>query len=261
MLEEWAKEEILPHTGNIKSTERLGNALCNRVYFLDAANGRYIVKIADGEKRRRELKNEAAVLAFLRGQIDVPEVFLHRESEKISCLLMEYIDGEVFQSLLENNGPDITGRLSDLGRTLQKIHSVKLPWDYQYREVMDRHLAQAEMNRQNGLLDPDEFVADGMMTEPGELLRSLVTQGLEMEETRVCLLHGDFRPKNILVNNGCVVVDWGFCAVGDPYYDLAMILYYLNRQERAVFLEGYGIKDLDCARLTYFGSLSKYINV
>ena len=258
-MPEWIKEKILSYTGKINGMERLGNALCNRVYCLDAENGRYIVKIAGGEKRKKELSNEATVMKFLQNQIDVPEVFLYREATEIACLLMAYIDGTDFQSVLGHGELDKTNFLYDLGQTLRKIHNVKLPREYRYQDVMERFISQAEMNMADGLLDPDEFVIGGVFTGARELLNVLAAQ--EMEETEVCLLHGDFRPKNVIFNPKCVVIDWGFCTVGDPYYDLAMILYYFDKQEQAAFLDGYGIRNLDDARLTYFENMSRFINV
>ena len=65
-LEEWIIKEISPYTGAVKGKEQLANAMCNSVYFLDAEKGRFVVKIAAGEKRKSELKNESAVMGFLK---------------------------------------------------------------------------------------------------------------------------------------------------------------------------------------------------
>lgn len=49
----------------------------------------------------------------------------------------------------------------------------------------------------------------------GKLLR-------RMSQTRRCLVHGDFTPKNVLVGSGNVfVVDWEIAHFGDPAFDIA----------------------------------------
>jgi aminoglycoside phosphotransferase (APT) family kinase protein len=49
-----------------------------------------------------------------------------------------------------------------------------------------------------------------------------------MTRTRSCLVHGDFTPKNILVgSDGLWVIDWEVAHVGDPVFDLALMLAHL----------------------------------
>jgi aminoglycoside phosphotransferase (APT) family kinase protein len=50
-----------------------------------------------------------------------------------------------------------------------------------------------------------------------------------LREERVCLVHGDFSPKNVLQGNGGTwVLDWEVAHVGAPIFDLAFMLAHLN---------------------------------
>jgi 5-methylthioribose kinase len=50
----------------------------------------------------------------------------------------------------------------------------------------------------------------------------------QMTATRVCLVHGDFSPKNVLVGDGgLMVLDFEVAHVGDPVFDLAFMLNHL----------------------------------
>jgi tRNA A-37 threonylcarbamoyl transferase component Bud32 len=82
-------------------------------------------------------------------------------------------------------------------------------------------------------------------------------------ERRICLVHGDFSPKNVLVGeDGLWVLDWEVAHVGDPDFDRAYLLCHLtlkaiHRPESAdayrdtarSFLAAYGAPaDADLAR-------------
>jgi len=260
ILDERIRNEVSFVTGGIIDIVRFENALCNKVYFINAVNGKYVIKVAAGSSRKRELKKENDVLRFLEGKIAVPAIRLYNEFDCVSYILMEFIEGETFQSLLSDNNTCKTLRIRGLGQTLREIHEVSLDESHDYHEILNFLLQKAEANMNNDLLDPEEFIIDGKYMEPRRLLDELVSH--KTAAANICLLHGDYRPKNVICNSKKnVVIDWGFSETGDPYYDLAVILYYFNKEEQAVFLEGYGIQRLDHEKLRYFDYLSKFINV
>ncbi len=49
----------------------------------------------------------------------------------------------------------------------------------------------------------------------------------QMTATRVCLVHGDFSPKNVLVGEGLWVIDFEVAHVGEPVFDLAFMTNHL----------------------------------
>ncbi len=48
-----------------------------------------------------------------------------------------------------------------------------------------------------------------------------------MQHVRLCLVHGDFSPKNVLVGDGIWVIDFEVAHVGDPVFDVAFMLNHL----------------------------------
>ncbi|NKQ57061.1 phosphotransferase family protein [Amycolatopsis sp. K13G38] len=78
--------------------------------------------------------------------------------------------------------------------------------------------ATAEVNRWEGLLDEAEL-------EPQPVLRwtlRWLRDHVPAPPDRLALVHGDFRPANVLVHNGAVEVllDWELAHLGDPRDDL-----------------------------------------
>ena len=64
----------------------------------------------------------------------------------------------------------------------------------------------------------------------------------QMLATRVCLVHGDFSPKNVLTgDDGLWVVDWEVAHVGEPVFDLAFMTNHLLLKaiHRPAALDGY----------------------
>jgi len=157
-------------------------------------------------------------MSFLRGKIDIPEIFIYGQANGSAYLLMEYVEGKMLRVLLENNESDRESLIYNLGHTLRKIHDIKLIEKPDCNNTLSRYLSKAKFNMDNNLLDLEEFTIDGTYIEPKELLEYLTRQ--KIKETDVCLLHGDFRPKNIIYGDKITVIDWGFCDTGDAYYDL-----------------------------------------
>jgi 5-methylthioribose kinase len=59
-------------------------------------------------------------------------------------------------------------------------------------------------------------------------LRASIDMFVEnMRARRVCLVHGDFSPKNILVGDGFWVLDFEVAHYGDPVFDVAFMLSHL----------------------------------
>jgi aminoglycoside phosphotransferase (APT) family kinase protein len=76
----------------------------------------------------------------------------------------------------------------------------------------------------------------------------------QMVATRVCLVHGDYSPKNVLVGaEGLMVLDFEVAHVGDPVFDLAFMLNHLllktiRRPESAASYRAAGVAFLDVYR-------------
>lgn len=108
----------------------------------------------------------------------------------------------------------------------------------------------AEQHIKNNTIDLSEFVFDGKEIAPEELLQWLKHNKPESRE--ICLIHGDYRPKNFLWSGSQIssILDWAFCDFGDTYYDFAIFMYYLrNEKEKQHLFNCYRLKEFDQARL------------
>lgn len=242
-------KEVISIIGKIISKEKIEEALCNDVFLLNCENGKFILKIAKENIRQEELDKEYKILNKLSKHIKLPKVLLYKVEKDYSFFIMEFIKGEK-----PNDFSDEILKL--MAQTLRIIHNKTRT---NKLVNFDDLLRNAEKNMLDGRLDEDEFNKDGMQIDPKDVLQFLKDN---KPKSQACLLHGDYRPKNMIIkNNNLYILDWGLSFEGDPYYDLAIIKWYFTDDEYAKFIKFYGIKKLDEKRLEYNEWLSAFLNV
>lgn len=239
--------------------------VCSTVVFLQAEQAEYALKFAQGDYRGSELETEHAALKYY-SQLDDPlvpvPVPLQLGWEGDICyLLMSQCDGEPASKVIQ--GEDRAAIIRHMGRMLAAIH-ISCAVDGDWRTCLQDQLWFAEQHLRCNRTDPGEFMHEGYDMDQAPLLRELHKH--VPEAGSICVLHGDYRPKNLLWNGRdrriSAVLDWAFCDIGDPYYDLAIVMYYMKTdEERHLFLDGYGMAQIDERRLHYFENLSKFTNV
>jgi tRNA A-37 threonylcarbamoyl transferase component Bud32 len=67
-----------------------------------------------------------------------------------------------------------------------------------------------------------------------------------MGATRVCIVHGDYSPKNVLIGRGLWVIDFEAVHFGDPAFDVAFMLHHLLLKRMHLGGPGGGIES--CVR-------------
>ena len=241
--------QILNITGNIFNTIKKEEALCNEVYFINAQNGKFIVKIAHGQIRQNELDKEYQIISKLKNFIKQPEIYQYSIEKDYSFFVMQFIDGIKPTTFSDKI-------LEQMALALHNIHTTQSTNE---NVDFDSLLLIAEQNMLENRLDLDEFEKNGKFFNPQDVLNYLKKS---KPCVKSCLVHGDYRPKNMLVNNDDLyILDWGLSFVGDPYYDLAIIKWYFTESEFNKFLHYYGIENIDMERLTYNEWLSAFLNV
>lgn len=238
---------------------------CSMVCFIHAAGGKFALKIAQNGYRADELYAEYLALKVLGGtSLPIPQAFAYANDERGHYLLSSYCEGVPLSVLLRTTD-DEEYRLQMVGQmaeTLARVHNIGVQ-GATWEGSLEAQLKFARRHLEYENIDPDEFMENsGEPIDPHAVLRWLI--GNRPPEGKVCLLHGDYRPKNMLWqgNRLSCLVDWAFCDAGDPYYDLGIVWYYLKTdKEKEHFLRCYGLGELDEERLRYFELLAKFTNV
>ncbi|MFG1908243.1 phosphotransferase family protein [Kribbella sp. NPDC048928] len=180
---------------------------------------------------------DAALLQLVRGLLPVPRVLeLKREGsyEEPPYLLTERLPGVNLQVYLETATDEQRRTVgTQLGELLARLSGMPFLRPGMFR---DDDLGVEPF----GLGDLAEYVAglrlgltdaqrDGFATVIDEV-DELLVDGVD----RVCLVHSDFNPKNLLVDPETAritgLIDWEFAHAGSPYADLGNLLRFCEDQ-------------------------------
>ena len=254
-------DDVTEYIGKVKGANSHTSLYGNSVYHISGDKNDIILKVSDPRIRGNSLKNEYSVIKKIYGanaKIPAPKPYSFYYQNNLFFFIEEYLAGESLRAIMlpNHNGLRRDG-VSGIARLLREIHD-SCPENMEINELLEEQLELAEENLREGKVDLSEF--NNM--EEARLILNLLHKN-RPENLTVSLLHGDFRPKNILWNNGSIsgIIDWEHSFYGDPYYDIAIMFYYLNDEEKQLFIENYGLNYFDDDKLKYFNSLSLFLNI
>ncbi len=206
-----------------------------QTFLAEAAGERSVVRIyPPGPRGPQAAEIDAAVLRLVRGLVPVPEVLEVRpavpERDQPGLLVTSYLQGVRGDQLLPTLDAD---GLAQVGATLGGLLA---------------DLGRMPMLRTGPYVDPDlrigDFGVDGLpeyvetrLPELGHLapeeiegLREVAVDAQALLDTvsRVCLVHSDLNPKNLLLDAEALeltgVLDWEFAHAGSPVTDVGNLL-------------------------------------
>lgn len=222
-IEEFEAERFEAFFG--KEIERLHASLlaggaCNSNYFVETSKKeKFVCRI----HKRGNPRTEKKITQNLQGIVPVPSYLW--ETEGLSVI--EYIEGEHFapsEQLVREAGR-IIGRLNNI--SFERSGEIKPSGEVVAFEGWESY--------QKGLLSllRTESAAHHLPKETISTLEEILNQHSSiLESFDLCqnLVHGDFRPDNILVAEDRIVgvIDWEFSHSGCSYMDIGNLLRHLG---------------------------------
>ena len=234
----------------------------SNIAIVGCERGTSVVKHSPGEQFSNWLAQEYRVLQALKNvSLPLPQPYHHMQrylsGVQEAWLVMDYLPGNSLREIAETERDQSMKQriLYAVGQALAKLHSYSVPSALLVESQepwLDRMLKQAQYNLQHYEVDGD-----------AQLLKQLERQRPPMVQPT--LIHGDFTVDNVLIVEGKVtgIVDWAWGAVGDPRYDLALIMrpkegIFQSFEDMQAFLDGYGKTGLSEEEYEYFVSLYEF---
>ena len=208
--------------------DKIKDAIGNRPYKIDdiGMSGSTVLMFGDMvlkiQPESTEAKTEREMMHWLHGRLPVPEIVAHEISDGKSFLLMSRVPGKMSCDLALINDPDrLVDVLCDGLKLLWNISIDGCPCD----ASLDQHLAAAEYNVRNDLVDldnvePETFGENGFK-DPEELLEWLKANRPDED---IVLSHGDYCLPNVFADEKsvCGFIDLGRAGKADRYRDIAI---------------------------------------
>ena len=248
--------EVLPGTYTLAE---LGEGCTSDIALVHGANKNLVLKCSRKEPYRQWLRREYEVLTALTATdlpVPRPHRFIVDDARCASWLIMDFKPGQQLEDVLPDLGGSKRQQVFEImGATLHMLHKCPIPLGLKHQSSMDwldDTLSEAEFNLRNYDVDGDEALLSRLKVDRPETVQAR-------------LIHGDFNLENVLMaDDGEVsIIDWSGGAVGDPRYDMALVLNKdaapdLSESDHQAFFHGYGTKPVSQDELQFFVDLYEF---
>lgn len=222
----------------------LAGGWSGQTFLADVAGERSVVRIyaTPGHRGPAAHEVDAALLRLVRGLVPVPEVLEVRRADPAidlpALLVTSYVEGvrgDEVLSTLDDAGLAVVGRhLGGLAATLAGMPMLRSG------PFVDGDLTIGSFALNGQSLDGlpaflDQLTIRGLSAGELDRLRGVLVDAQALLDTvgRVCLVHSDLNPKNVIVDPDTLevraLVDWEFSHAGHPFADLGNLLRFDRR--------------------------------
>jgi kanamycin kinase len=209
-----------------------------KIYRLEGENDALYLKLIEGQPTR-SLERESKILKWIDGRLPTPKLLYYAYENKVEYQLTSEVKGTPTYKVQPFERADA---VKVLGETLKMVHSLDTD-GCPINNRIENKLAQIED-------------ASGLG---------------EMPDENLIFTHGDYCLPNIIMENASVrgVIDWDYGGLADPYVDFNSCIWSMGfnygEQETKqkwtpLFLESYGLDELDEEKLAFYGRLNSFID-
>lgn len=220
---------------NVIEIEEVLDSYSSTVRILLLENGNKVVlKIPfTNEKLRREIH----VLELLSESSFTPNLLdvWYGDEENVGAIVMSFIEGTPMKLPIEDS------IAYDMGKVLATLHSIEVE-KFEIDNIEDDWWESVRNRLTKWINEIDGYIPAQLMMDLKDYCFNLLHQDYSTDGP--CLVHFDYRPGNLLVNNGVVVgvIDFESSRGGSACIDFTKVAQYLWSEypnTKQVFLEGY----------------------
>jgi len=256
---------VLHHLGSAASRLTiLGGGLTNYVFHAEHHKGDLIIRLGRGAaKLQHFLKEQWATVRARQAGIPTPHILeVGNDLGPFPYMVQRRVKGHP-----ATDHPERLRILRDLGRYSARINGIRTTGFGSTFEWSDNELSRrtswTEFLTKELLLQHRFGVLTRLrMLSPTRIriLRDVLAAG--DGEARPCLVHGDLRLKNVLVDDDgaiAAIIDWENCTSNlAPQWELSIALHDLSIDAKEAFLDGYGLSVTEVKRIA---PLMKALNI
>lgn len=243
-MKNYVEKIILKHYGasKIQNIEFLSSGRINHVYKVvlkDCDIDKVVVRLRHFNDPcfGQQFGTEIMVDNILQGQIAYPKLLAYDSSREFipyEYSILDFIEGELFQLLCSEKD------FEKLGQIFKKIHNASVPQKYGVELLSDidgfyiKRFKSIIHNAKKYDMEVYEMIKDTMKYYYRNIYQS----------SDISLTHHDFHPRNIIMGDEIVILDWEASRIDATEVDFIRTKYYLlNRASKSkvdAFMRGYG---------------------
>ncbi len=254
------KSIVKYHIGKAPTKEirELPGGLVNFIYYAEVDGEGFVVRIAEEQPKIQYFLKESWAMEKAREKgVPVPEVLeISNEVSEFPYMIARWVKGRSAECFLH---PERGAIIKELGKYAALINSIPtsgfghvFDWSNNLlsrKDTWKQYLQEEfEVDKRLSTLERHSILTEEIMSH----LRGAVKEMLAWEG-KPHLNHGDLRLKNVLVDDKgkiCCILDWEFCTSNmSPQWDLCVALDPFTADEKALFLEGYGISHTEYRKI------------
>jgi len=192
----------------------------SRVYRCEKNGHVLYLKIAPASE---EMRRERDLLVWLRHKVPAPLVWDWHEKDGLSYLLTTECEGHMACDMpgncIHKPAEKTIERMAEGLRMLQAVDIQDCPYD----NALDKKLASALWNIENGKVDMADFADNGKFDTLMALYHWLAANKPPEE---LCFTHGDYCLPNVFIDDEKVAgfIDLGSGGIADRYQDIMMCI-------------------------------------
>lgn len=222
----------------LEKYEPLSGGLGNTSYkvHLEGSSEIFVLRIYTGENSNWNKEN--GIFKMLQNEVPVPQLVYASNDKKIipkSFSIFKYIKGHTLAQLIHNGYKPQKELTENIGEKLSLIHQ----HEYEKTGFLSKDIA-AVIQEEPLSTWIEKYAIDPLMNGPArnrirpDKIKKIITfleknSSLFDQPFPSVLLHGDFKPTNLLINDNdelAGIMDWEFAFSGPYFFDIGQILRY-----------------------------------
>lgn len=188
------------------------------VYRVEAAGQTFVLKVASESENEADWRR-ALHLQRLAADAGLAPRIVHADEAR-RAVLTPFVVDRSFMAFFRNPRTH-EAALTQLGRTVRRLHEIPLPADAHGRDP--REFLGYARGLLAGFSIPD-FARDA--------IQGVLTEEPPAREGAPVLGHNDLNPSNLVYDGESILIlDWATAGPADPFYDLAVISVFLRMDD------------------------------
>lgn len=185
-------------------------------FAVDKNGNKLLIRLSSFDQFETKQQEFDALFTFNKALDNMSTPLLFGKTSEYVFMVLNWVEGMSLETVLPQLNRQTQFHLGvKAGTLLNKIHSLPVPKGWEFCSREQEFTDKLKKYEQQSLRQPHDQLA----------LNYFYNHLNDIEVAQPCLLHGDFHPGNLVIDNqlNIGVIDFNRYRVGDPYYEFIKV--------------------------------------